>query len=306
MGNTHTRRNKRGGRHNRGAAPRPAAANAGASASVPVRPSETPAPAVPPERSAAAPAPAPPTSDAPAPPRRARSASEPSLRAPYAPGQRASRGPRRSSAPSDEPRPAELEVTATYEEIVVIAQGAELLEDAENERDSRDAGDYDGHPPAEREPTLADADQEHHAHRHNGQSGDASRRNGHARDRDRNREHDQSYTPAHLRPAFEHDGTRANPEAEPAAEAGRDASAYTPRGDVRGDVGPLIDDLRTIFQHDRATASATGGTRCGICYLHFALDALEYRDDEGYYVCTRCAQALGTARVPMVRRQKRG
>jgi hypothetical protein len=86
----------------------------------------------------------------------------------------------------------------------------------------------------------------------------------------------------------------------------RGSAEFVPRGDVRGEVGALIDDLKAIFQHDRATASATGGTRCGICYLHFALDALEYRDDEGYYVCASCAQALGAARLPMVRRQKRG
>ena len=199
-------------------------------------------------------------------------------------------------------------MTATYEEIVVIAQGAEPLDDADD-ADDTDAGDSGAYPTAEdgREPTSVDADQERHErhhHQHNGHSSDAPHRTGHARDRDRNREHDQSYTPAHLRPAFEHDGTRADLEAASAADTGRDASAFTPRGDVRGDVGPLIDDLRAIFQHDRATASATGGTRCGICYLHFALDALEYREDEGYYVCARCAQALGTAHVPMVRRQK--
>lgn len=207
-------------------------------------------------------------------------------------------------------------MTEAYEEVVVIAQGAEPLEDADDADDADDArnlpdaGDSARHPAAEggREPATADTEQERHErhpHHHNGHSFDALHRNGHVRDRDRNHEQDQSYTPAHLRPAFEHDGTRADPDVGSMAEAGRDASVFTPRGDVRGDVGPLIDDLRAIFQHDRATASATGGTRCGICYLHFALDALEYRDDEGYYVCPRCAQALGTARVPMVRRQKR-
>lgn len=228
-----------------------------------------------------------------------RSASEPSLRAPYTPGQRASRGPRRSS-PANEPQPAELEVTATYEEIVVIAQSAEPPE-GDDERDPHVAGDTAARLPAEHNAARAganddqDQDQERPAPRHN----------GHLRDRDRERERDRSYTPAHLRPAFESDSTRAAPEAASATEMGHDAQEFTPRGDVRGDVGPLIDDLRAIFQHDRTTASATGGTRCGICYLHFALDALEYREDEGYYVCARCAQALGSARVPMVRRQKR-
>lgn len=194
-------------------------------------------------------------------------------------------------------------MTATYEEIVVIAQSVEPPA-VDGERDPHDTGDTAARLPTEHNTARAsanddnddqDQDQERPAHHHN----------GHLRERDREGERDRSYTPAHLRPAFERDGTRAAPEAASAAEMGHDAQEFTPRGDVRGDVGPLIDDLRAIFQHDRTTASTTGGTRCGICYLHFALDALEYREDEGYYVCARCAQALGSARVPMVRRQKR-
>jgi hypothetical protein len=77
------------------------------------------------------------------------------------------------------------------------------------------------------------------------------------------------------------------------------------RRDVRGEVGPLIDSLRTLFQGDRATASQGNATRCGICYLHFPLAQLEYRESEGYYVCAGCGHALGAARLPMVRRQKR-
>ena len=75
--------------------------------------------------------------------------------------------------------------------------------------------------------------------------------------------------------------------------------------DVRGDVGSLIDALKELFQQDRATASTGGATRCGVCYLHYPLGELVYREAEGFYVCPRCAQAVGAARIPMVRRQKR-
>jgi hypothetical protein len=89
------------------------------------------------------------------------------------------------------------------------------------------------------------------------------------------------------------------------ADGELDAQETAAHADVRGNVGPLIDDLRALFQRDRATASSAGGTRCGICYLHFTPAELEYRDDEGYYICADCARALGTAHVPMIRRQKR-
>ena len=79
-----------------------------------------------------------------------------------------------------------------------------------------------------------------------------------------------------------------------------------PRGDVRGDVGPLIDSLREVFVQDRAISSQGGSTRCGICYLHFPFSELEYREAEGYYVCLECKRALGPARLPMVRKQRRG
>jgi hypothetical protein len=76
------------------------------------------------------------------------------------------------------------------------------------------------------------------------------------------------------------------------------------RLEVRGEIGSLIDNLRTIFERDRAVASQSGSTRCGICYLHYAQSELEYRDAEGFYVCPTCARALGTAEVSMVRRQQ--
>jgi hypothetical protein len=78
-----------------------------------------------------------------------------------------------------------------------------------------------------------------------------------------------------------------------------------PRRDVRGEVGPLIDALHEVFVQDRTVSSQGGSTRCGICYLHFPYSELEYRDPEGYYVCPGCKRALGPARLPMVRKQRR-
>lgn len=86
----------------------------------------------------------------------------------------------------------------------------------------------------------------------------------------------------------------------------RDHGEHEPlHPEVRGEVGPLIDSLHDVFIQDRSVASQGGTTRCGICYLHFPIAELEYRDAEGYYVCARCARALGHTRLPMVRRQQR-
>jgi hypothetical protein len=78
-----------------------------------------------------------------------------------------------------------------------------------------------------------------------------------------------------------------------------------PRREVRGEVGALIDALHAVFERDRAVASQGGAKRCGICYLHFSVTELEYREDEGHYVCAGCAAVLHQARLPMVRRQQR-
>lgn len=75
--------------------------------------------------------------------------------------------------------------------------------------------------------------------------------------------------------------------------------------DVRGEVGGLIDSLRTLFQEDRAVASQSGATRCGICYFHYPLSTLVYHEDGGFYVCQRCAKSLGGTPLHMVRRQQR-
>jgi hypothetical protein len=77
------------------------------------------------------------------------------------------------------------------------------------------------------------------------------------------------------------------------------------RPGIRGEVGALIDDLRGIFQRDRAVASLPNCARCGVCYHYFVTDELEYREAEGYYVCPSCAKLLGSTRLPMVRRQQR-
>lgn len=78
-----------------------------------------------------------------------------------------------------------------------------------------------------------------------------------------------------------------------------------PREDVRGSVGGLIDSLHDLFAHDRTVASQGGVARCGICYFHFPVSELIYREADGFYVCLNCERSLGVGRVPMVRRQQR-
>jgi len=73
----------------------------------------------------------------------------------------------------------------------------------------------------------------------------------------------------------------------------------------RDELGKLIDSLHSLFDQDRAVASQTGAVRCGVCYLHFPLADLEYREQEGFYVCPACKHSLGGASIPMVRRQQR-
>lgn len=78
-----------------------------------------------------------------------------------------------------------------------------------------------------------------------------------------------------------------------------------PPRDVRGDIGGLIDSLHELFAQDRGIASQGNATRCGICYLHYPLSELEYREMEGYYVCVDCKHALGSIQLMMVRRQQK-
>jgi hypothetical protein len=76
------------------------------------------------------------------------------------------------------------------------------------------------------------------------------------------------------------------------------------RPESRGEVGPLIDALHEIFAQDRSQASRSDSARCGICYLHFQVAELEYREAEGFYVCVGCRRALGHQQVMMIRRQQ--
>lgn len=92
----------------------------------------------------------------------------------------------------------------------------------------------------------------------------------------------------------------------PQAEDDDEVAPFSgPREDVRGAVGELIDALHELFTQDRAVASQGGSARCGICYFHYRLSELIYREAEGFYVCQGCERALGVARISMVRRQQR-
>jgi len=69
------------------------------------------------------------------------------------------------------------------------------------------------------------------------------------------------------------------------------------------DFEQMIESLHELFEHDRQMASQPDATRCGICYLHFQISELYYRDNEGFYVCANCEHALGKHTLPMVRHQ---
>ena len=86
---------------------------------------------------------------------------------------------------------------------------------------------------------------------------------------------------------------------------GTDSTPREPfRPESRGEVGSLIDSLHELFAQDRTVASQGDSARCGICYLHFPLAALEYREAEGFYVCAACKRALGHNPLMMIRRQQ--
>jgi hypothetical protein len=71
------------------------------------------------------------------------------------------------------------------------------------------------------------------------------------------------------------------------------------------EVESLIASLKELFAQDRQVASQQDSTRCGICYLHFMVTELTYREEEGFYVCTGCERALGKNVIPMLRRQQK-
>ncbi len=71
------------------------------------------------------------------------------------------------------------------------------------------------------------------------------------------------------------------------------------------DIDELIASLHELFAHDRQVASQPDSTRCGICYMHFTVSSLVYREEEGFYICQNCERTLGKQKLPMVRRQQK-
>ncbi|GAC1392534.1 MAG: hypothetical protein NVS4B11_21790 [Ktedonobacteraceae bacterium] len=66
----------------------------------------------------------------------------------------------------------------------------------------------------------------------------------------------------------------------------------------------MIQSLRELFERDRQIASQPDATRCGICYLYYAVNELHYRED-GFYVCIGCEYALGRQNINMLRKQQK-
>jgi hypothetical protein len=71
------------------------------------------------------------------------------------------------------------------------------------------------------------------------------------------------------------------------------------------DFEAMLVSLHELFEHDRQVASQPDSTRCGICYLHFSVNELHYRDEEGFYVCSGCERAVGKQAIPMLRQQQK-
>ena len=71
------------------------------------------------------------------------------------------------------------------------------------------------------------------------------------------------------------------------------------------EIEKLIAALKELFAQDRQMASQQDSTRCGICYMHFTVSELFYREEEGFYVCKGCERALAKTNIPMVRRQQK-
>ena len=71
------------------------------------------------------------------------------------------------------------------------------------------------------------------------------------------------------------------------------------------DIEELIASLHELFALDRQTASQQDSTRCGICYMHFSVSSLVYREEEGFYICKNCERTLGKQKLPMLRRQQK-
>ena len=71
------------------------------------------------------------------------------------------------------------------------------------------------------------------------------------------------------------------------------------------DFESMILSLRELFALDRQVASQPDSSRCGICYIHFMLNELHYREEEGFYVCRGCERTIGKQTIPMLRSQQK-
>ncbi|MFL5628614.1 MAG: hypothetical protein ACJ788_23785 [Ktedonobacteraceae bacterium] len=86
----------------------------------------------------------------------------------------------------------------------------------------------------------------------------------------------------------------------PAINVGGAVRSYSGQFDFEA----MLASLHDLFEHDRQVASQTDSSRCGICYLHFSLSELHYRE-EGFYACSDCERAIGKHSIPMLRRQQK-
>ncbi len=90
----------------------------------------------------------------------------------------------------------------------------------------------------------------------------------------------------------------------PAVGTSRSYSSYTGHAGSF-DFEAMLVSLHELFEHDRQVASQADARRCGICYLHFMVSELHYREEEGLYVCAGCEKAASKAQLPMIRRQQK-
>lgn len=90
----------------------------------------------------------------------------------------------------------------------------------------------------------------------------------------------------------------------PAVGTSRSFSSYTSHAGSF-DFEAMLVSLHELFEHDRQIASQPDARRCGICYLHFMVSELHYREEEGLYVCSGCEKAASKLQLPMVRRQQK-
>jgi hypothetical protein len=86
----------------------------------------------------------------------------------------------------------------------------------------------------------------------------------------------------------------------PAVSIGSSGRGYAGQFDFEA----MLVSLHELFEHDRQVASQADGTRCGICYLHFSLAELHYRE-EGFYTCADCERTLSKHSLPMLRQQQK-